>query len=155
MAKEDRKLTSEERRDLVVYDDQSREILRLGETISESEGDDGEDFCQTDTEGIIGSDGTFTSFQSLMRPPNQGGVTLKRCDICWLKACRAILRRNRNRNQFAPATNIRRCYRCSKNLCSHHARVFDKHIVCSRCRILQFILHRILKPIFFKRVRKT
>jgi ribosomal protein S27AE len=50
---------------------------------------------------------------------------------------------------------MRRCYRCGRSLCSNHARAFDKHIVCGRCRTLQFILHRILKPVFFKRVTRT
>ena len=155
MAKEDRKLTSEERTDAVIYDGPDREILRLGEVVSEYEGDDGEDYCQTDAESVVSPDGTIVSHRDLMRPPNQGGVILKRCDVCWLRARRAILHRNRNVNQFSPAANIRRCHRCSKNLCSKHARVFDRHIVCDRCKTLQFILHRILKPIFFKRIRKT
>ena len=123
MAKEDRKLTSEEYRDVVIYDAQGREILRLGEIASEYEGDDGEDFCQTDAESILGSDGTLMSFQDLMRPPNQGGVTPRICDICQRNARRAISWRNRNVNQFSPAANIRRCHRCSRNLCSRHARV--------------------------------
>ncbi|MFH1613787.1 MAG: hypothetical protein ABIG61_01705 [Planctomycetota bacterium] len=153
MAKEDdkeKKLTSEDRTDTVIYDRTGREILRIGFIRSESEDDDGTEFYETVAENLECGDGTVVSPGHLMRPPSQGGVTLQRCNDCQRES-----RRNRNVNPFSPSTKMRSCFHCRARLCEKHTHIFNNHIVCSRCKRRQFIIHRLLKPIFFRRVKGT
>ena len=152
MAKEDKEknLTSEDRTDTVIYDRTGREILRMGFIRSESEDDDGTEFYETIAENLECGDGTVVSPGHLMRPANQGGVTLQRCNDCQRES-----RRNRNVNPFSPSTKMRSCFHCRSRLCEKHTHLFNNHIVCSRCKRRQFILHRLLKPIFFRRVKGT
>ena len=153
MAKEEekeKKLLSEDRTDTVIYDSTGHETLRLSFIRSESEDDDGTEFYETTAENLECGDGTVISPGHLMRPPSQGGVTLQRCSECQRES-----RRNRNANPFSPSAKMRSCFHCRASLCERHMRIFNGHIVCKWCRIWQFIIHRILKPIFFRRVKGT
>ena len=153
MAKEEekeKKLLSEDRTDTVIYDRTGHETLRLSFIRSESEDDDGTEFYETIAENLECGDGTVVSPGHLMRPANQGGVTLQRCNMCDREP-----RRNRHVNPFSPSTKMRSCFHCRARLCEKHTHLFNNHIVCSRCKRRQFIIHRLLKPIFFRRVKRT
>ena len=152
MAKEEKekKLLSEDRTDTVIYDKTGRETLRLSFIRSESEDDDGTEFYETVAENLECGDGTVVSPGHLMRPPNQGGVTLQRCSVCAQES-----RRNRNINPFSPSDKMRSCFHCRARLCENHTHIFNNHIVCARCRRRQFIINRLLKPIFFRRIKET
>ena len=155
MAKEERKPTSEDRTDIVIYDSHGRDVLRQSIIRSESEDDNGVEFYKTEAENAEYGDGTVISPGDLMRATNQGGMTVKRCDICRLIAHRSLFRRNRNVNQFSPVANMRNCFHCRASLCEKHAHVFNNHVVCRHCRRRQFIVYRLLKPLFFRRVTET
>ena len=147
MAKEEseKKLLSD-KTDTVIYDKIGREIIRFEFTRTESENDDGTEFYETVAENLESGDGTIISPGHLMRPPSQGGVTLQRCCVCDHES-----RRNGNANPFSPSSQMRSCAHCRARLCVRHAYTFNEHIVCARCRSRQFIIHRLLKPIFFRR----
>ena len=147
MAKE-RKLISEERTDNVIRDIEGKESLRLSSITRESEEDDVE-YYETIADNLEFGDGSVVNIDQLTRPPNQGGVTVKSCDICRQQS-RSIFGRNRTLNDYSP--NVRVCFHCRANLCSRHYYIFQNHIVCKSCRSKQFVLKKILKPIFFKRV---
>jgi len=154
MAKEEnRKLTSEDRTDTVIHDQSSQEDLRLGLIRSEYEDDEGTEFNELIAENLECGDGTVISPGHLMRPESQGGVTLQRCHICQQKARWSIFRRNRPVNQFSPAAHMKHCFHCGRNLCYRHSYVYRNHVTCHRCKVLQFIIHGLLKPIFFRRIK--
>jgi len=153
MAKEEekeKKLLSEDRTDTVIYGKTGHETLRLSFIRRESEDDDGTEFYETIEENLECGDGTAISREHLMRPANQGGVTLQRCSMCDHES-----RRSRNSNPFSPSTKMRSCFHCRARLCEKHTHIFNNHIVCTRCRRRQFIIHRLLKPIFLRRVKGT
>lgn len=153
MAKEEekeKKLLSEDRTETVIYDKSGREVIRLGFSRKESEDDDGTEFYKTEAENLECGNGIVIGPAHLMRPPSQGGVTLQRCNDCDHES-----RGNRNANPFSPSANMRSCFHCRARLCEKHTRIFRNHIVCTRCRRRQFVIHRLLKPIFFRRVKGT
>ena len=150
MAKEeDRKLISEERTDTVIHNKTGQEELRLEFIKREYEEGDTE-YYETIAENIECSDGTVISPVHLTRPPNQGGVMLQRCSVCQRES-----RRSRNANSFSPSSKMHSCFHCRARLCEKHTHIFNNHIVCARCRRRQFIIHRLLSPIFFRRVKGT
>jgi hypothetical protein len=148
MAKEEpeKKLLSEDKTDTVIYDKFGREIIRFGFTRTESEDDEGTEYYKTEAQSLETGDGTIIGPGHLMRPLSQGGVTLQRCSVCDHES-----RRNGNANPFSPSSQMRSCFHCRARLCERHTHSFNNHIVCARCRSRQFIIHRILKPIFFRR----
>jgi hypothetical protein len=156
MAKENnKKLISEDRTDTVIYDSSGRESLRLGFIRREYENGDGVESSETIAENMECGNGTVISPGHLMRPPNQGGVTLQRCSECHRQAQRRLFGHNRPVNQFSPNSNMKPCFHCKSILCEKHTFSFNNHLVCPRCKRRQFIIHSILKPIFFRRVKET
>ena len=135
MAKEnDRKLTSEDRTDTVIYDSSGRESLRIGFIRREYEDGDGVESSETDAEGMECGNGTVITPGHLMRPPSQGGVILQRCSECHRLAQRRLFGRNRPINEFSPNVNMKACVHCRSILCEKHTFTFDNRIVCPQCK---------------------
>jgi len=146
----EKKLLSEDRTDAVIYDSAGNEVLRSSSIISEYEDDDGTEYYQTVANGFETGDGTVLNFEDISKPQSQGGITIQRCIQCQRES-----RRNRNVNPFSPSDKMRSCFHCRARLCEKHSHIFNNHIVCSQCRRRQFIINRLLKPIFFRRVKGT
>ena len=154
MAKENKKLLSEERTDHVLHDNSGREIHRLSFIRTEQEDEDGTEYYNTIVDSFEGGDGSQVSYGDISRPQSQGGIALKRCSWCQRESRRLLFRQN-TIIPFSPASQMRNCFFCRTPLCSRHYYVFQNHIVCKSCRRKQFFLKRILRPIFFKRVQEV
>ena len=141
---------SEDRTDTVIYDSAGIETLRSSSIKSEYEDDEGTEYYHNVAESFEAGDGTVVNFEDISRPQSQGGIAVQRCSMCDRQS-----RRNRNVNPFSPSSKMRSCFHCRARLCEKHAHLFNNHIVCARCRRRQFIIHRLLKPIFFRRVKRT
>ena len=121
------------------------------------------DTTETIAEHPESGDGTVVSAAEMFRPKAQGGVTLKRCDACVEESqtfLTWLLRRDQVVNVYSPASTSRRCFTrtCRKSLCErHYVLSDDKHIRCRRCdhnfRLKRFLIQKILRPMFFKKVR--
>lgn len=121
------------------------------------------DYTETIAEHSESGDGTVVTAAEMFRPKAQGGITLKRCDACFAESQRFLtwlLRRHQVVNVYSPASQSRRCFNrnCRKSLCEkHYVLSGDKHIRCRACdgkfRLLNFLMQKIVRPLFFRKVR--
>lgn len=164
MAKESegKLLTLDERTTNTLIDKNGKIILSTEFIKQEFEDNDGDTEYKTIiAEHLEGSDGTFFSAAQISVPEARGGITLRRCDGCeddkktffyWL------LHRNQSKMTLSPAKKMRQCFSCRRNLCEKHyvLTTQDKRIRCKACdrkfRRNHLIIHRILKPIFLRKV---
>jgi hypothetical protein len=162
MAKEDdqeKTLVSEKiTRNIIVGKDGRQEIST--DLIVRDYEDRDCDSTETIMEHPESGDCTVINAAEMFRPKAQGGVTLKRCDGCVEETQRFLtwlFRRNQAVNVYSPASTSRRCFTCRKSLCEKHYVLSDKHIRCRACdrhfRLKRFVIQKILRPMFFKRVR--
>ena len=119
------------------------------------------DSTETDAEHLESGNGTIVNAAEMSRPKAQGGVTLKRCDECYEESQSFIhwlFRRNQAVNIYSPASSSRRCFSlgCKKSLCEKHYVLSGGHIRCRKCarrfRWMTFLIQKILRPMFFKKV---
>jgi hypothetical protein len=148
-----KRLLSEERTNNIIYDNEGNEAFRLSFTKRDYEDAQGAEFFETNADSFVSSDGSLLSFGDISRPQSQGGIAIQICSQCQLQLQRSFSKRRAI--PFSPAAKMRSCFFCRAILCSKHYYIFQNHIVCKSCRNKQFILHRIIKSLFFRQVKGT
>ena len=145
---------SEERTDTVLYNNDGEEILRFGFVKWDSQEGDTE-VTQTEAEYVEFGDGTYGS-PNMMMQPGRDRLVLQTCDICLEEMRRTLSRKS---VFVSPASRIRRCWSCHRNLCTRHQFLSstDLHIRCSRCDRRHFwgqAFLAILHVLLFERERR-
>ena len=151
MAKENNKnIISEEYVGGVIYDAEGKEQFRQGIRSTESEVEGGKMSTERISENSILDNGMVWNV-SLMARPGKDAIFVGQCPIC---VRRFRLRHHRHGHQgLSTLTSMKRCFSCGLTVCSKHFVLSnDNHIRCRRCNWKYFLVHRILKPIFFKEV---
>lgn len=141
-------VVSEEHTSQVVYSERGEPVLRFGETVREGERN-GADLTETVIDHLQTSSGSVLSASSLMPGPHQVSVGI--CDLCKKQIRRSLFRSGQLKTTLAPAVDMRRCCRCSSNLCPRHFRIsrFDNRPRCLRCHRWHWLYQVIVKPVLF------
>ena len=148
MAKQNNRTSvSEEHTDTVIYGPDGKEILRFG--FHNQDFEEGDNFItEKEAQNYEIGDGTVVNPTHLMN----GKIMLTVCDECKRYSRSSLFGKNNSARRYANASRLRRCFRCGANLCSRHYVIVESHVMCRSCRRRHIFLHKLLKPIFCKRV---
>jgi len=146
MAKQQQDPTSEERVTTVIRDRDGQE-MHIGFINQEFE--DGEnERTERITEYIEGAGGHMWGPHFLMSQGAKGGLVI--CEACRRRA-RSFFGRRTSQMIWTPVASARRCFSCGRYFCGiDYTLSRDNHIRCRRCNRWHFVVHHILRPLFFK-----
>lgn len=148
MAKQNQDPTSEERVETVIHQQDGSE-LRIGFITREYEDGDSER-TEKITQYVESPDGHMWGPHFLLKEGQKGALVV--CAECRRRA-RSALHRHRPQMAWTPVASAQRCSSCGYYFCSSHFTLSsDGRIRCRRCNRRHFLLHRIMKPLFFKEV---
>ena len=148
MAKHDQEPTSEERIDTVIHQQDGSEV-RIGFVSREYEAGDNER-TEKITEYVESPDGHMWGSPFLMKEGQKGALVV--CAECRRRS-RSLFRRRAARMIWTPVASAQRCHSCGRYFCSmHYTLSSDQRVRCRRCNRRHFLLHHMIKPLFFREV---
>lgn len=137
-------VASEERTQHVLYNEQAKPLLRLGEIVREGERN-GREITETIVEHVKTRTGDVLDSSSLT--PRRGQAGSKACAACERRTWLSLFRGGQPKINLTPATEMKRCCHCGVNLCTKHYRIsrYDGQARCRwRCHIGHLFYNKVL-----------